>query len=146
MTFSPCSNTFLLAGLLLIPTACTTLGPIASPAGKRTSFDQVRPVLESSCVHCHGSQRLPNMPSFASTKALASLSGPGKPIVPGSPEKSRFYQVMTLSDDQIGAMPPTGHALYSKQVAIIRQWILEGAPLPKDDIRLTPRGESPRSR
>lgn len=86
------------------------------------------------------------MPSFNSTKALASLTGPGKLIVPGAPEMSRFYQVMTLADDQVGAMPPTGHALKSKEVAIIRQWIVDGAKLPQEDITLTPHGESPRSR
>ena len=86
------------------------------------------------------------MPSFTSTKALASITGPGKLIVPGAPEISRFFQVMTLSDDQVGAMPPTGHALESKEIAIMRRWILEGAKLPQEDIALTPRGEAPRSR
>ena len=143
------SKSFLLAGLsvlFLILAGCTAFGPTASQEGKKTSFEKVRPILENSCVHCHGVIRLPNMPSFNSTKALASLTGPGKLIVPGAPEKSRFYQVMTLADDEVGAMPPTGHALNSKEVAIIRQWIVNGAELPQSDIILTPHGESPRSR
>ncbi|OYV05862.1 MAG: hypothetical protein CFE26_09375 [Verrucomicrobiales bacterium VVV1] len=143
------SKSFLFAGFsvhLLILAGCTTGGPTASMEGKKTSFGKVRPILENSCVHCHGTIRLPNMPSFNSTKALASLTGPGKLIVPGAPEMSRFYQVMTLSDDEVGAMPPTGHALKSKEVAIIRQWIVDGAKLPQEDITLTPHGESPRSR
>lgn len=53
---------------------------------------------------------------------------------------------MTLADDEVGAMPPTGHALNSKEVAIIRQWIVDGAKLPQEDIILTPHGQSPRSR
>lgn len=132
--------------LLLIATGCSVTGPVSSSGGKHSSFDKVRPVLEGSCVHCHGAIRLPTMPSFNSTKALASITGPGKLIVPGAPEKSRFYQVMTLSDDQAGAMPPTGHGLDPKELAIIRQWILEGAKVPQEDITLIPHGQSPRSR
>ena len=149
MTSPSRSKSSLLFGfsvLVSILAGCTTGGPSASLAGKKTSFEKVRPILENSCVHCHGVIRLPNMPSFNSTKALASLTGPGKLIVPGAPEMSRFYQVMTLSDDEVGAMPPTGHALGSREVAVIRQWIVEGATLPKEDIILTPHGESPRSR
>jgi uncharacterized membrane protein len=135
-----------MATLILIVAGCTSGGSSAMSMGKKSSFEKVRPILESSCVHCHGVIRLPNMPSFNSTKALASITGPGKLIVPGAPEKSRFYQVMTLSDNQVGAMPPTGHGLNPKELELIRRWIKEGAKVPQEDITLTPHGQSPRSR
>jgi hypothetical protein len=86
------------------------------------------------------------MPAFDSTAALAALSGPGKLIVPGAPEQSRFFQVVAFSDDQPGAMPPTGHGLSPREVAVLRSWIADGAALPVKNLSLKPRGESPRSR
>lgn len=86
------------------------------------------------------------MPSLTDTKALGSLIGPGKLIVPGKPEQSRFYLVTTLSDNEAGAMPPTGHAMEASEVAVLRGWIQGGAPVPEETILLHPEGIPPRSR
>ena len=110
------------------------------------SFASVRPVLESKCVHCHGENRLANMPPFGSTGALAKLKKEGVWLVAGKPERSRLYQVVTLKDEQPGAMPPTGHAILPAQVAILREWIANGAPLPAGrSITLQPEGQLDRS-
>ena len=109
------------------------------------AFQRVLPLLETNCVHCHGAQRLPTMPALADTKVLATLIGPGKLIVPGSPESSRFFQVVALSDNQAGAMPPTGHGISKSEVETLRKWIQSGAPLPAENLILKPRGMGPRS-
>lgn len=87
------------------------------------------------------------MPPFGDTRQLAALKGTANWIVPGEPEKSRFYTVATLSDDQFGAMPPTGHAMTRADADLIKAWIENGAPIdgPRN-IALKPRGEQPRSR
>lgn len=110
------------------------------------AFDRVKPVLERNCVHCHSAIRLPGMPSLDNTKTLAGLIGTGKLIVPGKPDQSRFYLVTTFSDTQTGAMPPTGHAMTGSEVAILREWIQVGAPVPAEVIDLKGVGRSPRSR
>jgi mono/diheme cytochrome c family protein len=111
------------------------------------TFDAVRPVLETNCVHCHGAARLPKMPSFSDTDALAKLIGPGKLIVPRRPDKSRMYQIVIYADEHPGAMPPTGHAISKKEMATLRTWIADGAALPKGAvILLKPKGPGPRSR
>lgn len=111
------------------------------------TFETVRPVLENTCLHCHGTNRLQNMPALTDTLAIARLIGPGKLIVPGHPEQSRFLQVVTFTDTQAGAMPPTGHAISRPEVERLRTWITAGAPLPSGPpTPLTPRGEAPRSR
>jgi len=111
-----------------------------------SAFARVKPVLERNCVHCHSVNRLPGMPSLTDTQTLAGLIGPGKLIVPGKPEQSRFYLVTTLADNQTGAMPPTGHAISPREVAILREWIQGGAELPSEVIQLQGVGRSPRSR
>lgn len=110
------------------------------------SFASVRPVIESNCVHCHGTNRLPHMPAFTDSAALASLIGPDKWIVPGHPERSRFFHVVIYADAHPTAMPPTGHALSDADIEKLRAWISAGAPLPKGaPILLQPRGKAPRS-
>jgi len=131
-----------LAALALLAGGC------AGGAGRSSqgSFAEARGVLERNCLHCHGKDRLTQMPAFTDTHALARLMGPGGWIVRGSPEQSRLFQVVTLADSQTGAMPPTGHAIAPADVATLRAWIAAGAPLPKDPpIALRQQGDGPRS-
>lgn len=133
--------------LSLAPSILTLVGGCAStpPQTGPTTFRQVLPLLETKCVHCHGEQRLPSMPALTDTRALAALIGPARIIVPGEPERSRFFQVVTFADNQAGAMPPTGHAISKREVKTLRAWIQAGAPLPAENIALTPRGTAIRS-
>lgn len=101
-------------------------------------------VLEHNCVHCHGDNRLSTMPPINDTRALSKLIG-SHWIVPGRPEASRFYQVVTFPDEVPGAMPPSGHAISRKDAQILLQWIKDGARLPAHNVKLTPRGPLPRS-
>ena len=127
---------------IVVGAGCVNLGQ----RGVAGSFASVRPVLESNCVHCHGPNHLPNMPAFTDTRALARLTGPANWIVPGHPERSRFFQVVTFADEQPGAMPPTGHAISRSEAATLRAWIVAGAPVPDGAaVVLAPRGEGPHS-
>ncbi len=117
------------------------------PVGDDATFAPAQAVLERNCVHCHGEIRLPQMPSLATAKSLGDLIGPGKWVVPGKPEESRLFQVVTLNDDQAGAMPPTGHKITEPEIAKLRAWILDGAKIPTDaPVVFKPRGVAPRSR
>ncbi len=128
-------------GVLFTP-GCAEPSQRNAPA----SFASVRPVFESNCVHCHGPNRLAHMPALADTRSLAGLIGPANWIVPGKPERSRFFQVVTLTDAQPGAMPPTGHAISAAEVAKLRAWIVAGAPVPSGEpVALIASGEGPRS-
>lgn len=120
--------------------------PVSASAAGESAFKAVLPTLEMNCVHCHGEQRLPTMPALTDTRALGNLIGPGKLIVPGRPEESRFFKVVTLTDNEAGAMPPTGHAITARHVEALRRWIAAGAPVPAQVQPLKPRGEAPRSR
>lgn len=114
-----------------------------SAAGNQ-AFGPVQTVLEHNCVHCHGDNRLSTMPPINDTQALSKLIG-SHWIVPGKPEASRFFQVVTFADETPGAMPPTGHAISKQEVQILRQWIKAGAKLPAQNVKLTPQGPLPRS-
>lgn len=114
----------------------------ADPAA--TAFAPVRAVLETQCVHCHGDNRLSSMPPINDTRAIAKLISSGW-ILPGKPEASRFFQVVTFPDEIPGAMPPSGHAISKKEVQILRDWIKAGAQVPAHNVKLSPQGPLPRS-
>ena len=145
MTMMPFS--FLVASCAVITVGILASCSLTRPSPPVGSFESVRPVLERNCLHCHGVTKLPNMPSLANTAEIAKLKGPGKWIMPGQPENSRIYQVVTAADTTPNAMPPTGHAISAAEVEILRAWIKAGAPLPAGaSVVLTPIGEAMRSR
>ncbi len=86
------------------------------------------------------------MPAMTDTAVLAGFAKSGMWIVPGKPESSRFYQVVTLTDTQPGAMPPGGHAISPKEVETMRAWIASGAPVPAVAVPLVAKTQGPRSR
>ena len=132
--------------LSLALTNCRHLDSATTDPGP-ASFVAARAVLETNCVHCHGDSRLQGMPPIDTTRLLARIIGPGNFIVPGQPEQSRFFQVVTFPDEIPNAMPPTGHAIRQAEVEALRTWILAGAPLPSGPSqKLHPQGEAPRSR
>lgn len=117
------------------------------PTAEERAFEKVQMVLETNCVHCHGKDRLTTMPPISDSRALAKLIGPKTWIIPGKPDSSRFYQVVSMPDTMPGVMPPTGHAISKQEVATLRQWIATGAQVPTaHTIKFTPRGVPPRSR
>jgi len=135
-------RTILVTCVLVALLAGCSIGP-GNPANEK-AFTSVRSILETNCVHCHGDNRLSTMPPINDTHALSKLIG-SHWIVPGRPEASRFFQVVTFPDEIPGAMPPSGHAVSKKDVQVLRDWIKHGARLPAHNLKLVPQGPLPRS-
>lgn len=141
----PFLATLLIAGL----SACSTLetshkGDAMVFTDEERESAPLRDVLERTCVHCHGDNRLSSMPPMNDTRGLSNLISTGW-IVPGQPDKSRFFQVVTFPDNVSGAMPPTGHSISKEDIKILRDWIERCAVLPQRNFILHSRGPSPRS-
>ena len=113
----------LLAALALLPSA---------GAAEKVSFNRdVQPILSEYCYHCHG-------PDSASRKAKLRLDRPEfafEPaksgdivIVRGQPEKSPLIERITSKDTDEVMPPPESHkVLKPEEIAILRQWVKEGA-------------------
>lgn len=137
----------LLSACLVLNASCTQ--PVwqdksATISAESGSWGPALSVLEHQCVHCHGDNRLSTMPPINDTHALSKLIG-SHWIVPGKPQASRFFQVVTFPDEIPGAMPPSGHAISKKDVRILQDWIKAGAKLPAQNVKLIPVGPLPRS-
>ena len=90
----------------------------------------VLPILEENCIKCHGPEKQ-KAKLRLDQRALMLKGGDSglATIVPGKPEKSLLIEVVKQLDPDT-AMPPKGDPLTDPQIAILEQWISEGAQWP----------------
>jgi formylglycine-generating enzyme required for sulfatase activity len=88
----------------------------------------VAPILERYCVECHYAGTSSSGLQLTGRKELLS----GRSVIPGDPKKSFFYNCMVD-----GWMPPAGK-IEDAQLALVRDWIAEGAPWPDDVVLKKP--------
>ncbi len=105
---------------------------LAAPARLRQKIDfdrDVRPILETSCLRCHGPEK-PKSHFRLDDRALALKGGnDGVDIVPGNAAASPLIRYVSGADKEIQMPPPgKGAPLTTNQIALLRRWIDEGAP------------------
>lgn len=90
---------------------------------------QIRPLLNTHCTACHGGVKQQGGVSFIYRDQVLAIGESGNPtVVPGKPDQSELmYRITT--DDLDDLMPQSDHGprLQPAEVALIRQWIEEGA-------------------
>jgi hypothetical protein len=87
----------------------------------------IRPILNQNCVHCHGGVRQKNGVSFIFREEALGVGKSGRrTIVPGKPEASELIARVTSADPET-RMPYHAPPLPPQQIALLRQWIKEGA-------------------
>lgn len=128
-------------------------GAIASQAGtvasaRRVSFnDHIQPILSEHCFHCHG-------PDAASRKAELRLDRAefaflprkegGVVIAPKDPDGSALIRRVSSRNPQEVMPPPEMHKpLREDQIALLRQWIVEGAEYEEHWAFVKPVREAP---
>jgi WD40 repeat protein len=114
--------------LLLLTTL--PLAPIANAAGAAQSVSfrrQIAPVLVQKCQACHGPEKAKGGYRLDTFERLMKPGhGDAKPVVPGKPEASELYRLIT-SHDADERMPQMDEPLAASQVKLIGRWIREGA-------------------
>jgi hypothetical protein len=95
------------------------------PGGDVRFNDHVRPILAEHCLQCHG-------PDEENREADLRLDfeedAKKSAIVPNQPDKSELFHRLTSDDPDLRMPPPdTGKSLSASQIALVRQWILDGA-------------------
>ena len=103
---------------------------------QKVDFDrQIRPVLEKSCLSCHGAKK-PKGGLDLSHGAKALAGGNSGPLlVPHQPDKSLLYRVLTGQEPGMdmppaSASPEKAKKLTGEEVALVREWIQSGANWP----------------
>jgi hypothetical protein len=100
---------------------------------RRRSDDEVhfsrdiRPILNQSCMPCHGGVRQKNGVSFLFREEALGIGKSGKrTIVPGKPNESELMARVTSSDPE-ARMPYHAPPLARQQIELLRRWIKQGA-------------------
>ncbi len=111
-----------------------TLAAHAAPkAGGKVDFTRdIRPILSDNCFACHGpdtNKLKADLRLDLKAEAFRKLESGEFAIVPGKPEQSRLFKLVSLPLDDDDHMPPkkTGKKLTAAQVDLLRRWIVEGA-------------------
>jgi len=116
---------FALAALLAWPRV-SSLFPGMSRNKVAFSRD-IRPILNQNCVICHGGVRQKNGVSFIFREEALGVGKSGRrTIVPGNPTASELMARVTSTDPET-RMPYHASPLPPQQIALLRQWIKEGA-------------------
>ncbi|MFD2520866.1 DUF1553 domain-containing protein [Emticicia soli] len=88
---------------------------------------QVKPILNKHCISCHGGvKKQGDFSLLFRSEALATAKS-GKPaIIPFHPEQSEFIKRLTHTDPD-ERMPYKAAQLSQEDIAILTQWVKEGA-------------------
>jgi hypothetical protein len=90
--------------------------------------EDIRPILGQNCYSCHGwdaNKRKANL-RLDTKEGLFSPAKDAYPVVPGKLRLSELYQRI-ISNDPNERMPHTGKKLSSRQIALMKRWIEQGA-------------------
>jgi len=94
---------------------------------------QIKPLLQTHCVKCHGTTTQKAKLRLDTAAAARAGGGRGNAILPGSAGESQLYQVISGTHAEIPQMPYKRGPLDSAQIALLQQWIDEGAKSPASE-------------
>ena len=110
------------------------ISKLPAPAAKKdlTYAKDIKPILEKSCLNCHGAEKPKSKYRVDSREAIIKGGDSGDPaIIPGKSDKSPLvhYAADLVVDME---MPPTDKrekypAWTKDQIALVRAWIDQGA-------------------
>lgn len=110
--------------------------PAVVLAAKPIDFEkQIRPLLKTHCVECHGEKSTKSGLRLDARKFALEGGDSGPVISPRKSDESELIRRIT-SDDELEVMPPEGKKLTAGEIALLRTWIDQGAlwPETKEDI------------
>ena len=95
---------------------------------------EVRPIFAQHCYQCHGATQ-PKHGLRLDTAAFALSGGKSGPAIqPGKSSDSLLVQVISGAHKDITRMPYQKPPLSDAQIALVRQWIDEGAKAPANEV------------
>ncbi|TDU81218.1 cytochrome c [Prosthecobacter fusiformis] len=91
---------------------------------------EIKPLLQTHCVKCHGATTQKAKLRLDTAAAAIQGGGRGVSVIPGNADDSLLYQVVAGTHSEISQMPYKRGPLDSAQMALLKQWIVEGAQAP----------------
>ncbi|AQG80726.1 c-type cytochrome domain-containing protein [Spirosoma montaniterrae] len=90
--------------------------------------DQIVPILKTNCYSCHSARKKKGGLRLDSEEYIRQGGKNGRVLVAGRPAQSKLFTYLLLPEDDERHMPPTGKRQPGpQQIAVIQQWIQQGA-------------------
>src|ERR1051325_6722839 len=103
------------------------IAQLPPPAAHPVNFSQeIKPILEASCIKCHGRGRAKGDFQIDSRETLLKGGESGPALVPGQSAQSLLIELVMGCDPE-SVMPKKGTKLTRDQVGVLRAWIDQGA-------------------
>jgi Planctomycete cytochrome C len=96
--------------------------PPPPPVPVLTYERHILPIMERSCLMCHGRKKKRGELDLSTFAALVKGGEGGTAVTPGKPAESLLLETILA-----GKMPPGGKKLPERDVRLIREWIQTGA-------------------
>lgn len=93
-------------------------------------LNEIKPLLARHCVGCHGPTARKSGLLLDTAAHLRAGGEHGPAIVPGNPDASLLLTVVSGAHSELGRMPLKRPPLDASQIALLRDWIADGAPSP----------------
>ncbi|MCA9268587.1 MAG: hypothetical protein KDA41_08960, partial [Planctomycetales bacterium] len=98
----------------------------AKPAGPKITYDEhVRPILRQHCFTCHSQDKKESGLALDNYGAVMEGGSSGEIVFGGDLDSSRLWSL--VNHDEEPFMPPKQDRLAEEKLAILRQWIEQGA-------------------
>jgi len=112
--------------------AADAIAQLPPPAARTVDFTRdIQPLLEASCVKCHGRGKAKGDWRLDTRETLLSPGDSGVAVVSGDSAKSRLIHLVAGTDPD-DVMPQKGTRLTPEQVGLLRAWVDQGAPWPAE--------------
>lgn len=114
-----------------LPVADTRPLPAPSKKANVTYAQDIRPIFRKNCFACHGEQNQFAGLRLDTLKDTLKGTKEGPVIVPGKSRKSSLVIAVAQLDEETAMPPPLNsgksNRLSSKEIGLIRAWIIQGA-------------------
>ncbi len=115
------------------PTLLAVTFAVSAPLSALAEVDferDVRPILETSCVRCHGASKEKGKFRLDTRPGILKGGETGIAVVPGKAADSALIKYVMRSVKDLEMPPEDEEALAPAQIAVLRAWIDAGAPYP----------------
>ena len=93
----------------------------------------VAPILHAKCLACHSAEKAKGSYRLHNFEALMKAGSSDElPVIPGQASQSKLYQLIS-TDNEEDRMPQKDDALRSSDIALIKNWIDQGARFDAHD-------------
>lgn len=115
--------------LHLLP--CLVLMSATALHAGSADFAKVQAIMETKCLECHNPSKIKGKLLMDTAEALLKGGESGKTLIPGKPDESELIKRIVLPKDNDDIMPPKGGPLPAEDIALLKQWVSEGAKWPQ---------------